>query len=227
LRAAKLTDRSEIICPTCGKQFSRSPSQIKSKHEGVYCSRECHYAGRASGLTKRIVTAPYRLVSDYDRSAASRKTWQTRRNAGKDRHSEATKERLRQATIAHISRNAEGLHVSELENKVAEELTRMGIAFTRQRPIRDPRTGRFVGVVDFWIDDRIALEINGTFWHADPRLFPGGPAFSSQRRTCERYARKVAALNRLGVPLVEAWEADLEQGFVDTLRNALAGLATG
>jgi len=221
LRAAKLANGRQFVCPICGKKFYRSPSEIKSKHQGIYCSPQCHYAGRSIGLTKRIVVKPYILVSEYDRHAAGLKAWRTRRRLGHDKHSEATKERLRQATIKYIAHNVNGYHVSALENRVAQELTRFDIPYIRQFPIRNPQTGRYVAVIDFLIDDKIALEVNGTFWHADPRFYPDGPIFDTQKRTANRYAVKSAILKSLGLPLIEVWESDLEQNFTKALRGAL------
>jgi len=104
-------------------------------------------------------------------------------------------------------------------------LTNLGISFVRQYPIRNPKTGRYIAVADFLINDKIVLEVNGTFWHTDPRFFPDGPVFEAQRKTARQYAHKVAALQTLGVPLIEVWEADLNESIIDTLRNALSGYA--
>ncbi len=225
LRADGRTNRAQMACSVCGKEFLRTPSQVKSQHEGVYCSRECHYAGRSLGLTRRIVSNPYVLVAEYDHSSASALAWETRRQSGKDRHSEATKERLSQATIRHMSQASEGIQVSKLEDKVAQELTDRGIIYVRQYAIRNPANGQYVAVVDFLLNGRFALEVNGTFWHADPRFFPDGPVYAAQRRTVTRYTAKVAALQALHVPLIEVWEADLEQGFVNAIGDALRGVA--
>ena len=220
--ALKNSKSSEYTCSVCGTKFSRPPSQVKSKHEGIYCSRECHYQGRSIGLTSRVVTRPYNLVAEYDHTAASLKAWVTRRLLGKDRHSEATKERLREATIRYISRHHTNAHVSRLEDKVAEELTRMGLTFIRQFKIRDPKTGRYVAIADFYFASvKSILEVNGTYWHADPRTYPNGPVTESQTKCVTNYARKVTALKSLGIPLAEVWEADLRKSFVDALRCSL------
>lgn len=221
LRSATLSKFVVLTCSVCGTQFERVPSQIKSKHEGVYCSRECHYAGRSLGLTKRIVTAPYIMVAEYDRKAAIRKAWETRRRLGKDHHSETTRERLRQKTIAYISRIAPAHIVSKIEEVVAKELIRIGVPFQRQTAIRNNRTGRYVACADFLLDDAVVLEVNGTFWHADPRAYPNGPIYPSQVRTLLAYERKRSALVALGIPLIEVWEADLAESPENAVRHAL------
>jgi hypothetical protein len=205
----------------CGTHFERSPAQIKSKHQGVYCSRKCHYAGRRIGLTGRVVVAPYVLVSEYDRQASGRKAATTRRERGNNRHSEATKERLRQATAAHTARIIDSGHVSKIEDEVAKELARVGIAFERQVGIRSPVTGQYAACADFVLSNGVVLEVNGTFWRADPRTFPHGPVRASQRRTADCYARKVAFLCEQSIPLVEVWEADLAESVENAVGLAL------
>ena len=218
LRAATLRTAVDLTCSACGDQFKRAPAAIKSKHQGVYCSRQCHYRGRSLGLTKRVVVDPY-VVTDYDRKPAARKAWTTRRKRGTDRHSEATKAKLRSIAIRRMSGTARA--VSGLENEVAEELTRRGVVFDRQVGIRDPTTGRFCACVDFVIGG-CAIEINGSYWHADPRVYPGGPGTPSQWRTVIRYARKRGHLFRLGVPLIEVWESDIRENIANAIDRALA-----
>jgi G:T-mismatch repair DNA endonuclease (very short patch repair protein) len=164
------------------------------------------------------------MVSKCDHHASGIKAWRTRRETGKDRHSKATIEHLRQTTIRYITNNTKGRHISQLENEVAQELLCIGINFIRQYPIRSPKTGRFIAVADFFLNDHFVLEVNGTFWHSDPRFYPTGPSFPAQYRTATGYIRKVMALKELGIPLIEIWEADLEQSVINTLRSALSGI---
>lgn len=224
-RAAANRKAIELTCSVCSTKFARSPSQIKSKHNGVYCSRKCQYRGRGLGLTKRVVDKPYNIVAVYDRSAASKRAWRTRRRRGNDRHSESVRERLRISTARRIARSPSRC-VSKLENKVAKELRRRRIWFRRQALIRDPSTGRFAGLIDFLLKNRVALEVNGTFWHADPRSYPDGPIYPSQRRTAEGYARKSRLLRELGYCLVDIWEADIKESLVDAVDGVLRCIGT-
>ena len=61
LRAGKLENSVALTCSTCGTEFKRAPSAIKSKHGGRFCSTACHYAGRSIGATKRVITKPYTI----------------------------------------------------------------------------------------------------------------------------------------------------------------------
>src|SRR5699024_7581825 len=59
LRANKLEKGKTFECPVCEVEFTRAPSQIKSKHGAIFCSAACMYKGRTLGLTPRIVDKPY------------------------------------------------------------------------------------------------------------------------------------------------------------------------
>jgi G:T-mismatch repair DNA endonuclease (very short patch repair protein) len=69
-----------------------------------------------------------------------------------------------------------------------------------------------------------ALEVNGTFWHADPRVYAGRRLKPAQVKTLERYRRKAAALRELGMPIAEVWEADLERDARRAVRVALGDI---
>jgi hypothetical protein len=205
----------------CEIEFTRSPAQIKSKHGTMYCSRSCHYRGRTLGLTARVVDKPYVRVAPYD-PEWFRRTVATRRARNNYGHTDDTRARLSEATARSI---AEGRikPVSQLEDMVAAELDRLSIDYVRQAPIRGER-GRFVACVDFRLADGRVLEVNGTFWHADPRAFPDGPIYPAQMRSAERWGRKVAALEALGVPLMVVWEQDLYDDLTQTIAVALSAV---
>lgn len=221
LYRAELIRRSqEFSCSVCGKQFTRSPSQIKSKHEGTYCSRACHYRGRSSGLTKRVVSRPYVRVAIIDWKAVSAKAWATRRERGTDKHSDETRARLREATARALALRTDT--VSKLEDVVATVLDGMGVAYMRQVAIRGAG-GRFVAVADFWLPEwETFLEVNGTFWHADPRTYPDGPIHDIQRRNAEAWQRKLRAYNILGYPLAVVWESDVRKDALEAVEGALS-----
>lgn len=209
----------DFTCPVCQRQFSRSPAQIKSKHESVFCSRACHYRGRSLGLTKRVVTKPYDRIAIVDWKAVSAKAWETRRRLGKDKHSDETRARLRETTARSIA--ARTSTTSKLEDIVAAVLDGMGVAYVRQVAIRGPG-GRFVAVADFWLPDwEVFLEVNGTFWHTDSRTYPTGPIHAIQIRNAEAWQRKLRAYNLLGFPLAVVWEADIRNDAGQAVEAAL------
>jgi hypothetical protein len=221
MRASQREQRVSLVC-VCGQQFTRSPRQVKAKHGVSYCSRQCHYAGRSAGLTPRVVTVPYvRVAGPPTAEQVARQV--AARRAGKGyAHSDETRARLRETTTRAI---AEGRipSVSRVEDVVAEQLDRLGVGYVRQVPIRGAG-GRYVACLDFRLDDGRAVEVQGTFWHADPAVYPDGPVHASQRRTAAAWNRKVVALGALGIPVVEVWERAVREDAAQAVAVALAAI---
>lgn len=210
-RGAGLTTSVTLTCATCGAEFTRPPAAIKGKYDAQFCSRSCHYAGRSLGVTKRVVTIPY-VITEAGRLAhkeSGKKAAITRRARNNYGKTEAERIAASEQMTNAIASGAIN-RVSKIEDVVAEELTRLGIGFRRQFGIRNPKTGRYCACLDFLLDDGRALEVNGTSWHADPRVYQGDLA-PSQIRTAERYGRKVKLLEDLGIPLIAVWEADIRK----------------
>lgn len=222
LRGDKLEQRGTFTCAVCGTEFARTPKQVKAQHGAQYCSPACQYRGRSLGLTPRVVSSPYVLTAPPRSSEVTARQVATRRAGKSYGHSDDTRRRLSEATARAI---AEGriAAVSKLEDIAAEAIGTLGLTAVRQAPIRGGR-GRYIACVDFLLDDGRALEVNGTFWHADPRDFPDGPVFPAQWRTAERWARKVSALAELRIPLVVVWERELRDDPAQAIRVALAAV---
>jgi G:T-mismatch repair DNA endonuclease (very short patch repair protein) len=111
--------------------------------------------------------------------------------------------------------------VSHLENSVAQVLRDCGIRFIRQVPIRG-RDGRYVGIADFYFPViGFVLEVNGTYWHADPRVYSGRVLDSAQGRHRAAWDRKVARLRELRVPLAVVWEIDLRLDIAVAIAKSL------
>ena len=110
---------------------------------------------------------------------------------------------------------------SKLEDRVALELSKRGYIFGRQIGIRDPNTRRFFACADFMLINGTIIEINGTYWHADPRKYPNGPIYDTQKKKIESDKRKRQKFAELHIPLIELWEMDLEADMIGTLDKAL------
>jgi G:T-mismatch repair DNA endonuclease (very short patch repair protein) len=224
LRAHGLENKTRVVCATCGREFDRAVSHVKGKHGGQFCSRACHYAGRATGVTRRVVTTPY-TVTETGRAgqvAGQAKTVATRRARNNYGHTEATRAKLSIATARALSEGKRAV-VSQLEHKVAAQLDRLGVPYVRQHAIRDAG-GRFAAVVDFYFPALHAvLEVNGTYWHVDPRVYPA-PVNATQERCLRLYRRKLDLLTTLGLRVVEVWEQDLERDIAQAVLIAYAQL---
>jgi len=128
---------------------------------------------------------------------------------------------LREITARNIA-SGKFPRVSKIEDVVANELTKLGITFERQYGIRDPTTGRYRACVDFFLPDKQSvIEVNGTFWHADPRFYEHAQLTQAQLRTIDRYSEKVNLLRESGLKLIEIWEFDITKDAPQAVRKAI------
>lgn len=220
LRAKSISKSETYECSNCGKEFSRSPSQVKSKHKSLFCSKKCQYEGRSKGLTLRVVKKPYEIknpLSKEEKAKIREKAWESRRLNGNDKHSEKTKLLLSSITSKNIA-TGKISRVSKIEFVVKDILESIGVDFSHQYGIRDKESGRYLASVDFYLPGkRIAIEVNGTFWHADPRFYKKEDLKPSQQRTLSRYSKKEKTLKAMGIKLVEIWEYDLLNSIDETI----------
>lgn len=215
-------------CGVCGTPVTRAPSKVaRSKTTAFLCSRTCAYKARSMGLVGREVAAPYTIPEETRRAQAERQRAVNARRKAADnyRHTEETKTKLSQTTALAI---AEGRipRVSGLELRVGEVLHHMGVSAIHQYRLRGVH-GRYEAVLDYFLPELgVALEFNGTFWHADPRVYPNGPVKPCQIQVAEKYQRKVALLAELQIPIIEVWELDFKIDPEGSVRKALGSLTT-
>jgi G:T-mismatch repair DNA endonuclease (very short patch repair protein) len=70
------------------------------------------------------------------------------------------------------------------------------------------RIGRYV--YDFHIQqENLLIEVNGTFWHADPRFYDHSNLGKTQRRNVDRDMKKAMAALEKGFRLAYFWEYDI------------------
>lgn len=106
---------------------------------------------------------------------------------------------------------------SLLEQQVADSLTKRNIKFTRQYQIDN----RFS--YDFYLHDfNVIIEVNGTYWHADPRIFshddiinyPYGSICAGKKWKKDEIKNTYAVKKGYIVEVI--WELDIiQEGFLD------------
>jgi len=87
---------------------------------------------------------------------------------------------------------------------VADALTILDIDYEPQH-----RIARFT--VDFFVPAlSLAIEVQGDYWHANPKFYAGKSLYKAQIRTCERDKRKRAYFAaHPEYRYVELWECDI------------------
>lgn len=116
---------------------------------------------------------------------------------------------------------------SKLEQEVGAILRRLGYKHVKQCPIFSQRK-RCRGIFDFFLTvHKVAIEVNGTYWHCDPRVYKDGPQYTTQRRNIRSWNRKMRYCEQLGIHVIVLWEKDLREAHCmysyvrDTVRKEL------
>ena len=96
---------------------------------------------------------------------------------------------------------------SKLEEDFAHNfLDKLGVKYTYQFEAKD--IGRFF---DFRIEDGPIIEINGSYWHGDPRLYESENLNRVQKKniSVDKIKEKWALLH--GIPIYYIWEKDIKE----------------
>lgn len=97
-----------------------------------------------------------------------------------------------------ISSNLEGIFEKEFLDSV-------GIDYERQLYLKDIKQ-----YCDFFIPSRnTVIEVDGTFWHADPRFYPHGPSYDVQKLKKEKDIVKDNFLKEKNISILRFWENDI------------------
>lgn len=100
---------------------------------------------------------------------------------------------------------------SKLELEVGEILKSLRYKFEPQYKLYSTNN-RLRAVFDFYLTaHNVAIEVNGTFWHADPREYPDGPKTKKQRKVSRSWKKKVRYCDMRGIKIIVLWEKDLRE----------------
>lgn len=226
-------ERAFLTCEGCGVVFERrATEQARLISRGVksfFCSKECKY-------TKQTIDLPLCIIDEYklgkslkfiatQYQVSSNTIQQFLEHHGIERRnktSQWTSEFCRTKNYEKLEKGFSFL-TSKLEDIVALQLEKMGVSFERQKPIRG-KEGRYIACADFLLSDGRVMEVNGTYWHCDPRAYPNGPEWESQKSGFISYPQKVARLKAEGIQVIEVWEIDIQCGCEKALKDALCEL---
>ena len=98
---------------------------------------------------------------------------------------------------------------SKSEAKMAELLDEWKYPYDRERVVcTSPKGNRYPFAVDFVLGDKIALLVNGCWWHVCPTC--GVEAkYEKQKKNMEKDYRHAEQLESLGYRVVVVWEHEL------------------
>lgn len=200
--------RIPFECPICG--LSTTLIRSKSKEIKTCGSIECKRIFRARAPSRKVNCECFVCKTPFWRypSALSYAPGSGKFCSKSCAFKGLTDEQLARRKAAIIAGHARNRsRRSGLEILVQDILTVLGIEFTAQHPI--PTYAGYAYFVDFLLPSSVVLEVNGTYWHCDPRVYPYGPT-KRQVQVAQRYADKKSGLKNLGYRLIEVWEIDLK-----------------
>lgn len=64
-------------------------------------------------------------------------------------------------------------------------------------------------IIDFVINDNIAIEVQGDYWHCNPKIYINGPKNKIQARKIDDDKRKKVILEEKGYNVIYLWESDI------------------
>jgi len=197
--------RSEVRCCVCGVELRRIPSRVKKRS---YCSE--HNPSKRN----RVIVQCDTCGAELER----RRSVVRERNYCDTTCRSTSPEAREKLSIAASKRLAENRNFrSRIEYELADLLTswgfREGSDFIAQKHFhsrKDYPEGRFGMNCDFFFPRfNLVVEMNGTYFHADPTLYPNRGALDRhQLKNVARYERKVRWLHSKGYRLVEVWERE-------------------
>lgn len=193
---------------------------VKSYLKGASLVEVAKGHGASSGTIRHVLQD-----AGISRRSRTAHLW-TAKNPTKGKgHTAATKAKIRAATIRQFSdpaarrrvseqmqrllRSGKIRRVSKIEDVVALEFNRRRMAYRRHPTLFSQNRVRRC-YPDFLLPQPFVVEVNGTFWHTDPRQYPNGPTCKTQENNLKAYERKKQILKDNGLGLLELWEIDIE-----------------
>ena len=148
-------------------------------------------------LTGRVVSEGTKLKQSI--SAKKRKI---HGNSG-NRHSEISKQKMREATLKRIS-NGDFKHLKSKPHILFKNiLTKLKIDFEEEVVF-----GFFC--IDFFLKKyNIYIEVDGDYFHTNPKIFKNGPLTKTQKINWANDKRKDAFFKNKKIKLVRFWEFDI------------------
>jgi len=111
------------------------------------------------------------------------------------------------ATRVQQATGLPGRAYNQLEAKLAWLMDEAGTDYQRQF-----RLGRYV--CDFRLPKNTLVEVHGSYWHGDPRLYPPDKLTPTQRRNLRHDAVKAEFAKLCGYQVKVVWELDLNRNRV-------------
>jgi len=136
------------------------------------------------------------------------------------KHSEESKDKMRQATAKRY-RQGKLLRETSIHIKTREYLDILNLNENYEEECFE----KYFSIDFAFKNAKLAIEVQGTFFHIDPRVYPDGPVSAIQRRNFGRDKSKKKYLESKGWTILELWETEINNGeFKEILKCKLQEL---
>lgn len=199
------------VCITCNKRklrkyyYPRNKGHYWISAECTTCtskSRRKRYEkqlGRKLGSKAiRYSKKEFDLITSCYKQGMSYSTM-VKKFPNRSRH--ALESKLSETKIAGL-RQYQIKRETKIESIVKAWLKDLGFSFKFQRKISRM-------LVDF-CRDKLVIEVMGSFWHCDKKLYPKGPKYKNQKIAVKRDVLRKKTLLSLGYSIIYIWEYDIE-----------------
>jgi len=204
-----------LHCYQCKKTFYRRyPTDL---YEHYFCSEKCRDAFLRSMSRDRLSSE--KLEISRRRQLALRRAGTLQTVEYGHRRYAITKQLVESGFFKELSQRAfvapqeywkANRFRSKLEVKMAKLLDEWKVGYKREQVVfTNDRGNRYPFVLDFLIGERIALLVNGCWWHVCPSCGVK-PRNEEQRRNMEKDLKHVAGLEAMGYKVVIVWEHELK-----------------
>lgn len=142
------------------------------------------------------------IMTEEKRQRFSRMGKKSKGHTGKH-HSPETKEFLRQNTLRLISEGVFEQNRTKPFIAMESLLEEIGIDFEEEKKV-------FRWSIDFYIPSKdIYIEVDGDYFHSNPKFYPDGPESVTQKNNFERDIAKNTFFEKSGLMFVRFWEDDI------------------
>jgi len=181
-KTPKHKNKTKENCETCRKISKNNKGKPKSK-EHIEKSRQTRLSRYKSGEIKRFYGKDH---WNYGRVV-----------------SEETKNKIRDATIKNLKLGKFKETNTKPHREFRNILIDMNIKYEEEKRVS-------YWLVDFYlIDYNIYIEVDGDYWHCNPKIYPNGPKNEIQQKRINNDLKKDKYFNGFGLKLIRFWEFDI------------------
>lgn len=137
------------------------------------------------------------------------------------KHSEESKELMR-ANTSKMHSEGKYLHTDTLPMRIFEQM----LIDLNYKNFEKEYFYKFYSIDFADVENKIAFEVDGDFWHTNPKFFPDGCKFDAQKRNRINDKTKNSFLKNRGWTVLRFWEDDIKNN-IEQIKQQIIKLMKG